>query len=120
MNPLAEQQVLWCEAGKGIKTRGTLPENLQVFEDHFPGFPVLPGVLAIEILNQAALSYCRETGCGQETVRKISAVKFQNYLRPGDRWESSLEIASNEGGIYWKAKLFSNDKPAVVCRFLMQ
>jgi len=37
-----------------ILAHGHVPKNSPVFEGHFPGYPLLPGVLLIEIMAQAA------------------------------------------------------------------
>lgn len=47
------------------------------YEGHFPGHPVLPGVLLLELVVEAL---------GRGAPRALSAVKFQRPLAPGERF----------------------------------
>ncbi len=44
-------------AGKLI-ARSVVPEKSPVFEGHFPGYPLVPGVLLIETMAQASVFWC--------------------------------------------------------------
>jgi 3-hydroxyacyl-[acyl-carrier-protein] dehydratase len=62
-----------------------LPDASPVFEGHFPGFPTLPGVMMLEMINHAA---------GYILIRRFAAskfvflggvkrAKFRRFVRPG-------------------------------------
>ena len=51
------EKVDWLKKGEGIAAQGTVPQSAEFFQDHFPDFPVLPGVLMLEILKQTAETY---------------------------------------------------------------
>jgi len=123
MNPLALEKILWIKPGKGIAAAGRIPAESEFFKDHFPGFPILPGVLALEMLKQTAEHYLRIAGTSQDqrfSLKQIRATKFSMYLKPGDDWESRLELVSeSEGETQWDAQLYSQGKPAVTAKLTL-
>ena len=87
--------MLWVKDGEGIAACGRIPEDSEFFKDHFPGFPVLPGVLALEMFKQTAERYLESLAGNVEQhyfLKQIRATRFSKYLRPGDEWESRLTI----------------------------
>ena len=124
VNPLCLGSVLWLKPGEGIAASGIVPKDAEFFQDHFPGFPVLPGVLGLEILKQTAEWYIRQVGeteAKKFRLVKVSGVKFTQYLKPGDAWESHLEIVSTEDGqTTWKARLIHQGQPAVTARLVLE
>ena len=61
-----------------IKTVTTAEEYLQ---DHFPDFPVLPGVLMIEALVQAARELVGEP---RLVLGEVKALRYGSFVRPGE------------------------------------
>ena len=70
---------------------------------HFPGDPIVPGVILCEILAQSACvllgdmagSQCRTLYTGLDQVR------FKHPVRPGDLFETVCEIEKSRGPFYW-------------------
>ncbi len=120
MNPLCVEKVLWLKPGEGISACGRIPVEAEFFQDHFPGFPILPGVLALEMLKQTAEVYLRnqnQSGAKRFGLKKISGVKFARYLKPGDEWVSHLEFVSgDEHETVWKGRLLHKEETAVTAR----
>lgn len=115
MNLLPEK-ILWNRVGEGIAAIGKVPVDAEFFQDHFPDFPVLPGVLSLEILKKTAESYLSK----KTRVIKALNVKFVSYLKPGDEWESQLRLLSqNAAESRWDAKLFHQGKAAVSAKFFL-
>jgi 3-hydroxyacyl-[acyl-carrier-protein] dehydratase len=121
---LGIQKILSFVAGESIAASGVIPPDEEFFSDHFPGFPVLPGVLGLEMLRQTAEAYVRESGIEdplRSRIKKITGVKFARYLKPGDVWESMLQLESREGNLWkWNAKLMHQGQVAVSARFLLE
>ncbi len=123
MTTVAIEKVLWVKEGEGISACGKIPDHSEFFQDHFPGFPVLPGVLALEMLKQTAERYLESLpgGSGQHYfLKQIRATRFTKYLRPGDEWESRLQLIQNSGTeTTWEAKLYHHNEVAVAAKLTL-
>ena len=123
MTVLSVEKVLWMKEGEGITACGRIPEDSKFFKDHFPGFPVLPGVLALEMLKQTAERYLASLAGGEGQhyfLKQIRATRFTKYLRPGDEWESRLMLTQSVGEeTTWDAKLFYHGDVAVSAKLTL-
>lgn len=84
---LLVDRVIECDPGKSIKAIKNVTFNEPFFIGHFPGHPIMPGVLIIESLAQAS-AICV---LGKETIenkvvylRSIENAKFRKLVTPGD------------------------------------
>jgi 3-hydroxyacyl-[acyl-carrier-protein] dehydratase len=81
--------------------------NEPFFQGHFPGSPVMPGVLILEALAQAGallatLSLTPEQVNDKLTyLMGIDAARFRRPVVPGDRLELSVEVTKRKGAV-WK------------------
>ena len=79
--------------------------NEPFFVGHFPGFPVMPGVLILEALAQAAAIMAmsavpEEQRAGKVTYfMAIDGARFRKPVVPGDRLELHCEMLKNKGTI---------------------
>jgi acyl-coenzyme A synthetase/AMP-(fatty) acid ligase/3-hydroxymyristoyl/3-hydroxydecanoyl-(acyl carrier protein) dehydratase len=65
----------------------SVPEDLDCFRGHFPGFPVVPGIVQLRwAMNVARALLGREAG-----LRELEALKFGTSLAPGERFELRVE-----------------------------
>jgi len=76
-----------------------------VFVDHFPGHPLMPGTLVVEALAQLGGVLVEETMRGRgrgdlfAVLAMIDRARFREMVRPGDRLELGVEsIAVSEDG----------------------
>jgi 3-hydroxyacyl-[acyl-carrier-protein] dehydratase len=66
--------------------------------DHFPGFPVLPGVMMIESIIQAARVLL---GDPRLVLGGVRALKYGSFVRPGDSLRVEVELGkSNPDGSF--------------------
>ena len=80
-------RVLECEPGASVKAELDVSPDLPLFEGHFPDYPVLPGVIIMEALAQAAsfsILVAREAEGALGFFAGIDNAKFRNQVRPGD------------------------------------
>lgn len=80
-------RVLECEPGVSVKAELDVSPDLPLFAGHFPDYPVLPGVIIMEALAQAAsfsILVEREAEGTLGFFAGIDNAKFRNQVRPGD------------------------------------
>jgi 3-hydroxyacyl-[acyl-carrier-protein] dehydratase len=89
------------EAGT-IRIASTLPENSPVFDGHFPGFPILPGVMMLEMMNQSAgyLLYRRFKRERFVFLGGVKRAKFRRMVKPGAKTEISGTITHDGSGFF--------------------
>jgi 3-hydroxyacyl-[acyl-carrier-protein] dehydratase len=75
------------------------------FQGHFPGQPVMPGVLIIEAMAQTAGAICIKKTAGEKPAvvyfMTIDNAKFRRPVVPGDQLEIHVKKLKNRGNI-WK------------------
>lgn len=78
--------VVQHDPGRRVVAAKNVTVNEEFFQGHFPGSPVMPGVLMIEALLQAAGVLLLEGGCGATAyLRGVDDAKFRRQVVPGDR-----------------------------------
>ena len=101
---LLVDRVTSIEPGKTLRAYKNVSVNEPFFEGHFPGHPVMPGVLVLEALAQASaiLAY-RSTGFDPTQkvtyLMAIDGAKFRKPTVPGDRLELEVEVVRFKGAI---------------------
>jgi len=101
---LLVDRVVSIEPGKALRAYKNVSVNEPFFEGHFPGHPVMPGVLVLEALAQASaiLAY-RTTGFDPAQkvtyLMAIDGAKFRRPTVPGDRLELEVEVLRFKGSI---------------------
>ncbi len=104
-------RVLQVEAGKRIVALKNVSINEPVFSGHFPGYPVLPGVLILEALAQAAAILAIVTW-GDTRPRDsiyyfagIDRARFKRPVEPGDQLQLEVDFKRELRGIvFFKAQ----------------
>lgn len=90
---LLVDRVLEIDPGKSIRAIKNLTMNEPFFQGHFPGLPVMPGVLIMEALAQAGgimtlCPYSAEERAGKIFLfSSMDRVRFRKPVVPGDRLE---------------------------------
>ncbi|MCR5718163.1 MAG: 3-hydroxyacyl-ACP dehydratase FabZ [Oscillospiraceae bacterium] len=86
---------------------------------HFPGNPVVPGVILCEILAQSACVLLSGKAEGKTPFfTTLDKVKFKHPVRPGDTYETECSIVRSKGPFYFcEGKGTVNGKLAVKAEF---
>src|SRR5438876_1359839 len=88
-------RILALEPGRSIVAIKNLTLTEDYLADHFPGFPVLPGVLMLETAAQAAAWLIRISEDYAHSVivlKSAKAVKYGNFVTPGQQLTVEAEI----------------------------
>ena len=93
-----------------IIARKVLSPDLEVFQGHYPGFPVFPGVLQCEACFQAgALLISRLVTISPDAVpvvTRLNNVQFRKMIRPGETIELHVELSARlANAFYLKGKV---------------
>ena len=107
-------RILECEPGVSVVAELDVDPDLPLFQGHFPGYPVLPGVIIMEALAQAA-SCCllaQEDKAGSlGFFSGIDKAKFREQVRPGDTIRLEANITRNSSRMcVAEVKAYKGDK----------
>lgn len=112
---LLVDRIIALEIGKRIVGLKNVSLNEPFFQGHFPGRPIMPGVLIVESLAQvggilALLSTPENLGNPSIYLMSLDKVRFRQPVIPGDQLR--LEVETLRGGKkFWKmlGKAFVNE-----------
>jgi 3-hydroxyacyl-[acyl-carrier-protein] dehydratase len=95
-------KVVSLESGKRIKAVKGVSLAEEYLADHFPAFPVLPGVLLLEGLIESASWLVREAenfAHSMILLEQARNVKYKSFLPPGEQIEYSVDAKTIEENV---------------------
>ncbi len=101
---LLVDRVIEVEPGSKIVGIKNVTANEEFFQGHFPGQPIMPGVLIIEALAQVAGVLAFKSGAtpGKAVYfMSIEKAKFRRPVVPGDQIRLMVTILQHRGNV-WK------------------
>ena len=99
-----------------IRIDATVPETSTIFEGHFPGYPLMPGVLLIEAMNQASgwLIIALTKFTRMPFFAAVKEAKLRSFVTPGQKLSVSASIEHEGSGFVMTSAEIRHDGK-VVC-----
>ena len=91
-------RILHLEPGVNAEAEKSLPASEELFLDHFPGFPVVPGVLLIEMMGQTAAKAlnAQRLPRGNAMLGEVRSARFRQWVKPGELIHLKAQIERNQ------------------------
>ena len=116
-------RILSLEKGSSITAVKGLSLSEEYLQDHFPRFPIMPGVLMVESMFQASMWLVRASDdfeFSKIAMKEAKSVKFQGFVQPGDSLVVSAQIKSKKDNLTTlKVSGTINGKPATGGRLVV-
>lgn len=117
-------EIIELDPGNRLVARRTLDASEDYLSDHFPRFPVMPGVMMLEALYQAAMWMVRtgdDFSYPHVFLKEAKTVKFGDFLSPGETLEIKAEKFKEDGPLVTvKAQATKGDKVTVSARLILE
>ncbi|HEC07363.1 MAG TPA: 3-hydroxyacyl-ACP dehydratase FabZ [Thiolapillus brandeum] len=101
---LLVDRVLECQPGERLLALKNVSINEPFFQGHFPGKPVMPGVLIVEALAQATCLLAMETEASEDSLIYLLAgvdkARFKRQVLPGDQLHLEATLVKCRRGIW--------------------
>ena len=107
-----------------------IPEDLDLFQGHYPDYPLMPGVLLCEavfqaggvllaeMLRSASTMSAEESGLAKPVLTRVLGAKFKREVRPGDTVTVNARLIERVGGAWFlKGTVRVDGKVAVQVEF---
>jgi 3-hydroxyacyl-[acyl-carrier-protein] dehydratase len=116
-------RILEVQPGKAIQAAKNLTLGEEYLADHFPTFPVMPGVLMLQTLVEAGAWLWRVTDDFRHSVvvlREAKNVKYGTFMEPGRQMLITAELVEKtEKLATFKGKGEVDGNPTVSARFAL-
>jgi len=119
--------IISCDS-ETIITEKFISPDLDIFKGHYPGYPIMPGVLLCEAVFQTgALFMARQLQVSgpapaislkTPVLTRIKRAKFKSEVKPGDTIRMQVELDENIGNAwFFKGKVLVHNRIAVKVEF---
>lgn len=99
---LLVDKITECVPGKYAKGYKNLTMNEEFFQGHFPGNPIMPGVLQLEAMAQCSAPILMTLAAFKDKLclfASMENVRFKSIVRPGDKFEMDIQLTKLKGPI---------------------
>ncbi|WP_169976594.1 3-hydroxyacyl-ACP dehydratase FabZ family protein [Tautonia rosea] len=116
-------RILDLEPGRRLEAVKNLSLGEEYLADHFPGFPVMPGVLMLEALAQAGAWLIRDMEDFSHSVillKQARTIKYGSFVEPGRRLVLQVDLIKHgDRETEFKGKGVIDDQVMVGGRFTL-
>jgi 3-hydroxyacyl-[acyl-carrier-protein] dehydratase len=86
--------------GRTIRAEATVPQTSTIFEGHFPGMPLMPGVLLVETMAQASgwLIIAATAFSRMPFLAAIKDAKLRSFVAPGAKLQVAATLIHDGSG----------------------
>jgi 3-hydroxyacyl-[acyl-carrier-protein] dehydratase len=91
-------RIVELNTGKSLVAVKNLSLGEEYLADHFPGFPVMPGVLMLEALTQAGAWLIRDLEDFASSVvllKQAKTIKYGSFVEPGRQLQLQVELTAH-------------------------
>jgi 3-hydroxyacyl-[acyl-carrier-protein] dehydratase len=117
MRFLLVDRILEYQKGSYAIGRKDITMSEDFLADHFPRFPVMPGVLQLAAISQLAswLTFVTRDFKVKGVLSEVGTIKFKDFVRPGDQLTMEVKLVSmDDEGVRFKAQASVKDKVKTV------
>jgi 3-hydroxyacyl-[acyl-carrier-protein] dehydratase len=82
-----------------VVTRAVVDPAGEVFAGHYPGFPILPGVLLVDAVGRAAARWGEAHRLGRLRLAEVRSARFLAPVFPGDELTTDCTVARVDPGL---------------------
>lgn len=105
-NPFLFVDSVLSFSSESIETSLSLTGDEDFFKGHFPGKPIMPGVLLQEAIFQSGAAFIGIKHSGSESmglgvVARVKNAKFKNFVIPKDTLNMKVELVDIVGNAYY-------------------
>jgi len=108
-----------------IVTEKTVPTDLDIFDGHYPGNPLMPGVLLCEAIFQSGALLIAKMKLTERSkiaalpvLTRINQAKFKRNVKPGDTVRIKVQLAETLSSVsFFKGRMTVGGKTAVQVDF---
>jgi len=117
-------RIVEVRPGLGLRAIKNLTLGEEYLGDHFPTFPVMPGVLMLQALVEAGSWLLRLTDDFRHSVtvlREARNIKYGNFMQPGQRMSIAVDLVerSSDGLASFKGKGEVDGQATVSARLVL-
>jgi len=97
---LIDRIVEFNRAERSIRCEAAVPLQASIFEGHFPGYPLMPGVLLIETMAQASgwMIIALQDFERMAFLAAVRDAKFRTFVAPGDKLLVTAKLVHDGSG----------------------
>jgi len=104
---------------KHIITRKTFRDDEYFIQGHYPGNPIVPGIILCEVgMQSGAILLSQFAGEGVPVATRMNDVRFRQMVKPGDTVEVHVELVEQlANAFFMKAKMTRDGKQVMRFEF---